>query len=473
MFAKKFKLTALIMTVLFLVPAMAFPVSAAEVVTTEQTLKTAVGSGKDGTTIEIGDNFEIGVIEIKSSVTIDGKEHTLTANQAEVGATIAPAEPDGKTSTFKDITLDGGNLQKKDTCLWVGRCSWIWENVTVTNWDTKKPSDRGAISVANSSKHNDPGKLTIRNSTITNNQCSGLTLAQDKTTCTVYSATITGNAEAKRATDADVRIDANGTLTFADEEGAEGPTEKTIGSLQMKAGTLNLSGNTSIQKLDLNGGSVHITGNITSEEGITLGLEAGEYAAGKEIATVNEDVDADKAAAAFHVPEEGAGYKVAADGQKLVLKECYTVTIQDDTNEGSTTTLSVEKGKMVACHSDQEVAWTIDNEVLAIGKKFTYIPTGDVTIIAKEPDQGMKAQGIVTEKGGAVADNTFTVTFGTEVSEDVTFTFITDIKEDGQRETAEVTVPVGEFTGQTVEYTITGAGDRNIKYVIARKGKEE
>ncbi len=144
----------------------------------------------------------------------------------------------------------------------------------------------------------------------------------------------------------------------------------------------------------------------------------------------------------------------------------YRVTVKEEGQDGDGTVLEVEQGKMVACHSDHEVAWTIGDEVLAIGKKFTYIPTGDVTIVAKEVAPEMKAQGIVTD--GKVAEQKFTVTFGESVTGNVTYTFVTSDKK-----AAEVTVPVNEFAGNTVEYTITGAEDKDIQYVIARKEKAE
>ncbi len=164
------------------------------------------------------------------------------------------------------------------------------------------------------------------------------------------------------------------------------------------------------------------------------------------------------------------GAETAPNFVKMIVTEIpaptWLVTVQEEGKEGEGTVLEVDQGKMVACHSDHEVAWTIDGEVLAIGTKFTYIPTGDVTIVAKEVAPEMTAQGIVTD--GKVAGQKFTVTFGESVTGNVTYTFVTT-----DRQAAEVTVPVNEFAGNTVEYTITGAGNRDIQYVIARKEKAE
>ncbi len=102
---------------------MTVPVSAAATVTDAAALADAV---KRGGEIVLGASFDIDQLRIDSNVTIDGQDHILTNENADVSQATLANKSDGVAATLKNIILDGGGRTMTDTCLWMGRGSWDW-----------------------------------------------------------------------------------------------------------------------------------------------------------------------------------------------------------------------------------------------------------------------------------------------------------------------------------------------------------
>ena len=122
----------------------------------------------------------------------------------------------------------------------------------------------------------------------------------------------------------------------------------------------------------------------------------------------------------------------------------------------------VEDGKVVVCSSDTPVAWTIDGKTLAIGKKFRHIVTGDVTIEAVDP-AGKEADGVAVQEGTQSSDDQyqFVANYGVNTKGNITFTFVSGAYK------AVKEVPVGDYAGKQVEFTVN-TGGKTIDYVVAQ-----
>ncbi|MGM9937982.1 MAG: InlB B-repeat-containing protein, partial [Candidatus Ornithomonoglobus sp.] len=278
---------ALFAAMVFVVQAIQIPVFAATTVNTAEELSAAVNTTGE---YELGASFSVNQLDIRADqIKINGNGHTLTSANTNMGQASMCNKLDGLHTTFENITLDGGNQAKTDTCLWIGRGSWIWNGVTVQNWNSTSSNNRGAVTAGKS--QNDPGKLTIYNSIIKNNH-QGIAIDNDDAVCTVYGAAVTDN------TNSDIRI-TKGTLNLSDDEEQ---TKKTIGKLVVDGGILNISGNTEIFDLVINGGTVNITGNITSAEGITINPVS--YTDGTVIAALSDEVNKDTILSKLNIEEK-------------------------------------------------------------------------------------------------------------------------------------------------------------------------
>lgn len=261
------------------------------------------------------DSFEIDQLGIGANVTINGNGNTLTGANTDLSQATVYHAKDGLSSVFENITLDGGEQKKEDTCLWLGRGSWEWRDVTVRNWDSVSDENRGAVTLGKSSR--DAGELTVYGADIKNNHV-GLSIADSEAICTVYSAVIKDNTET------DARI-TSGTLNLLD---SGDDTEKEIGRLSLEGGAVNISGNTSISELYLKGGTVNVTGDITSSEGITILLPS--YTDGAVVATVSDEAVLEEALNDLHLPEEYADVcSLEASGQNIILRTEETIVNYD------------------------------------------------------------------------------------------------------------------------------------------------
>ncbi len=140
--------------------------------------------------------------------------------------------------------------------------------------------------------------------------------------------------------------------------------------------------------------------------------------------------------------------------------QSHHVTIKQG---GQTIERDVEDGKVIVCSSDTPVAWTIGGETLAIGKKFRHIVTGDVTIEAVDP-AGKEADGVAVEEATLSTNDQyqFVANYGANTTGNITFIFVSD------EYRAVKKVPVGDYAGQQVEFTVY-TGGKTIDYVIAQK----
>ncbi len=246
---------------------------------------------------------------IEKNITLDGDGHKLTS--ANSAANLKEASighlNDGLASTFKNIIFDGGGQQKTDTCMWLGRGSWVWQDVTLCNWSSASKGNRGAVTLGKSKSS--PGRLDIYGAEIKNNK-RGLALDHAEAIANVYGINASDNETG------DIYITA-GTVNFLDDEGK---MPKTAGLLVLDGGTANLSGNTYISTVKGNGGALNITGNITSEQG-TMTIVPNGYRNGREIASISDGVDAAGILSKFVLPEDAPeGYTLALSGSKLILQ---------------------------------------------------------------------------------------------------------------------------------------------------------
>lgn len=320
-----------VLVAVMLAQLVSLPVVANTTINSSSELSDAVKTAGDYT---LGSSMNINQLAISASgVNIDGNGNTLTSANSSLKDASLSNKSDGISASFKNIILDGGNQQKTDTCIWLGRGDWVWENVTVQNWVSTAGDNRGAITLGKSS--GDPGNLTMYSGTIKNNSI-GLALDDAGAIGTIYGADITNN------TNMDVSM-YSGTLNLLDDDSA---TEKTIGNFVLNGGTVNISGNTSISSLVLNSGTVNITDDIISEEGITLNLNA--YIDNTVVAYITDGVDGNEALNDIKLPAEVSDKcYLELNGSEIVLRAdesliTYTteVNVDYDVSEGASNRLA-------------------------------------------------------------------------------------------------------------------------------------
>ena len=159
-------------------------------------------------------------------------------------------------------------------------------------------------------------------------------------------------------------------------------------------------------------------------------------------------------------PQAMNGYQVSAIYQKQ-MGNTNRVVVKDV--DGSTVNEQyVANDKVVVCKSDTPVAWTINGETLAIGKTFRHVVTGDVTIEAVDP-AGKEADGVAVQEGTQSSDDQyqFVANYGVNTKGNITFTFVSGAYK------AVKEVPVGDYAGKQVEFTVN-TGGKTIDYVVAQ-----
>lgn len=124
------KVTAALVVSVF-AQLVSFPVMANTTIYSSSELSDAVKSAGD---YILGSSMNIDQLSISASgVNIDGNGNTLISANISMKDASLFNKSDGIKASFKNIVLDGGNQQKTDTCMWLGRGDWTWENVTAQN----------------------------------------------------------------------------------------------------------------------------------------------------------------------------------------------------------------------------------------------------------------------------------------------------------------------------------------------------
>ena len=134
MFKKYLRSVTASMIAASMLPVFSIGAAAAEDIGSAAELADAVKTAGEYT---LTDSFEIDQLGIGANVTINGNGNTLTGANTDLGQATVYHSKDGLSSVFENITLDGGGQKKEDTCLWLGRGSWEWRDVTVMNWDSE------------------------------------------------------------------------------------------------------------------------------------------------------------------------------------------------------------------------------------------------------------------------------------------------------------------------------------------------